>query len=420
MSLSLAGLKNYFVYGSGQIINLITPLLVAPKLIAVTGIDNFGKVGVATAVFSILLVFVDFGSLLLGVKNLSINKQNPEKIRQQLSETYAFRCFVILVLLSCSALATFFFTDEHQLYWLGLSFLVAQFFNPMWVYQAFEDFKTINRIIFVSKSLYISLVYLLVSKPDDYVYALFFLGLANSIAFSFYFYRLHAKYRLSLSQVSLGILLQNFKHEYPIVISSLSISVYTSAPILIVNHLLGEYMAGIYNMGDILLKIIRNYLSVFFSVSFPKFCTAYSANQSEGFRYLRKANGLNAALLTFGTVFAYVSTYFAVDTLDFSDHIRDAAHFCVHFTGLGLLIGLNIPFYQLLIYHNQQKFISAISVTGTLIMLSSCYLLTTSWGLSGSVASLYAVEFFMTGALILTYIFRIRHRQRHKSRLSSP
>lgn len=420
MSPSLAGLKNYFVYGSGQIINLITPLLVAPKLIAVTGIDNFGKVGVATAVFSILLVFVDFGSLLLGVKNLSVNKHNPEKIRQQLSETYAFRCIVILMLLCCTALAVFFFSDEHQLYWLGLSFLVAQFFNPMWVYQAFEDFKTINRIIFVSKSLYIALVYLLVSKPEDYVYALFFLGFANSAAFSFYFYRLHAKYRLSLSQVSVSVLLRNFRQEYPIVISSLSISVYTSAPILIVNHLLGEYMAGIYNIGDIMLKIIRNYLSVFFNVSFPKFCTAYSANKSEGFKYLRKANGLNTGLLGLGAILAYVATYFAIDTFEFSDHIRNAAHFCVHFAGLGLLIGLNIPFYQLLIYHNQQKIISAISVTGTLIMLSSCYLLTTNFGLTGSVASLYAVESFMTGAIILTYIFRIRHSQRHQSRPNSP
>jgi O-antigen/teichoic acid export membrane protein len=405
MSQRLTGLKNYLMYGAGQIINLVTPLLVAPHLIAVTGLENFGKVGVATAVMTILLVFIDFGSMLLGVKNLSVNQHDREKIRQQLSETYAFRGVVALVLLALALPVVVFFSQDRLLYLLGLSFLVAQIFNPMWVYQAFEDFKTVNRMIVISKSLYIAGVYVFISQPEDYIYALFFLGLANSAVYASYYRKLHLQYRLFVFQVPAQRLADNFKREYPIVVSSLSIAVYSNAPILIISHLLGEYMAGIYNMGDILLKIIRNYLSVFFNVSFPRFCAAFSANESAGFSYLKQANFINLSLLAGSTALAYFLTFFMLDRVALSPQMREAAQVCVHFVGLGVVIGLNIPFYQLLIYQNKQKIVSVISVTGTLIMLISCYLLTQNYSLTGSLISLYAVEFFMTGAIVLTYFF---------------
>ena len=405
MSHQPTGLKNYLMYGAGQIINLVTPLFVAPHLIAVTGLENFGKVGVATAVMTILLVFIDFGSLLLGVKNLSVNQRDQEKIRQQLSETYAFRGMAALVLLALALPVIFFFSQDRMLYLLGLSFLVAQIFNPLWVYQAFEDFKTVNRIIVISKSLYVAGVYVLINQPEDYIYALFFLGLANSAVYASYYRKLHLQYRLFVFQVPVQRLVENFKREYPIVVSSLSIAVYSNAPILIISHLLGEYMAGIYNMGDILLKIIRSYLSVFFNVSFPRFCAAFSANENEGFNYLKQANFINISLLAGSTIVAYFLTFFVLNRLALSPQMREAAQVCVYFVGLGVVIGLNIPFYQLLIYQNKQKIVSVISVTGTLIMLTSCYVFTKNYNLTGSLVSLYAVEIFMTGAIIFTYFF---------------
>ena len=88
------GFKNYFIYGFGQIINLIAPLLIAPKVISVCGIENWGKIGVAISIFAILTVFVDFGSFLIGVKEISTNKKNHLKIQSYLNENYSLRIFI--------------------------------------------------------------------------------------------------------------------------------------------------------------------------------------------------------------------------------------------------------------------------------------------------------------------------------------
>ena len=96
------GLKNYASFGFGQIISLFTPIIIAPRLISVCGIENWGKIGVGISIFLILNIFLDFGNLITGIKTISTNKNNPLKITQYLSAIYQFK-FVIL-----SALLAFF------------------------------------------------------------------------------------------------------------------------------------------------------------------------------------------------------------------------------------------------------------------------------------------------------------------------
>ncbi|WP_017498750.1 oligosaccharide flippase family protein [Flavobacterium sp. WG21] len=82
---------DYLTYGSGQLINLIAPLLVAPKVISVCGIEHWGKIGVALSVFTLLGLFIDFGSNILGVKEISINKDNFSKIQSYLNTSFAIK-----------------------------------------------------------------------------------------------------------------------------------------------------------------------------------------------------------------------------------------------------------------------------------------------------------------------------------------
>lgn len=396
-------IRNYIIFGSGQFVNLLAPLLVAPYVISVCGIEKWGKIGAATSVFIILGIFIDFGSQLLGVKEISCNREDKNYTSKYLNLIYAFRFIALIVIIFCSIIVLVIIPNlDFKLYLLGFWLLIAQFFNPIWFYLGVENFKRINKIIVLSKAIYILLVYLVVSQKSDYIYVVFLLGLSNTLVYSYYYFKIFRKYKMSLLSVSGIRLIDNVKKEFPIVISNLSISVYTNFPILIIKFILGDFYAGIYKIGDMFLGIFRSYLVVFFNVSFPKFCNLYSLNKKEAILYLKKINIINISFLVLLIILLYFVSFFLINMFDINEKLKESFLFCTNFLFISLIIALNVPFYQLLLFKNRQKNIARISFFGAALMFASCYFLTLKFNLQGSIISVYIVEIFITLSIIMT------------------
>ena len=84
---SIAGLiknskqfKNLVIYGIGQGFNLITPLLVVPYIVSICGEEGYGKIGVGMALAFFIMVFIDYGSEIVGVKDVAVNRENNNKL----------------------------------------------------------------------------------------------------------------------------------------------------------------------------------------------------------------------------------------------------------------------------------------------------------------------------------------------------
>lgn len=396
-------IRNYVIFGSGQFVNLLAPLLVAPYVISVCGIEQWGKIGAATSVFIILEIFIDFGSKLLGVKEISSNKENKNRVSEYLSLTYAFRLVALLFIIICFFLVLILVPNvDFKLYFLGSFLLISQFFNPIWFYIGGENFKRINKIIIISKAIYILSVYFVVNQKSDYVYVVFLLGIANIIVYSYYYFKIFKEYKMSLLAVSKNKLIENVKREYPIVVSNLSIAVYTNFPILIIKYVLGDFYAGIYKIGDMFLSVLRSYLTVFFSVSFPKFCSIYFKNKKEAILHLKKINIANILFLALIVITLYFVSFFFLNELGLDKKLMNSLFFCTNFLFVSLIVALNIPFYQMLLLKNKQNKIARISFFGSLLMFVSCYFLSKNFNLQGSIISIYIVEIFITTSIIIS------------------
>lgn len=404
------GLKDYIVYGGGQVLNLVAPILIVPHIIAVCGIDNNGKVAVAINTFVLLCIFIDFGSQLLGVKKLSIIKDDPEKVKKLLDEMYTFRIFAFIVLCVAMLVAIALLSIEKKLYFFGITMLLAQLVNPIWIYQSLEKFSTINYIVFFSKLLYLASVYAFITAKHLYPVAILCLGLSNAVVYGCFFIMIIRKYKLSFLNVRLKVLVENFKEEYPLVISNFSIAAYTFGPIILVKLVANDTVVGIYAIGNILLTIIRSYLAVFFNVSFPKFCAQYNSDSEKGLSFLKKINTFHLLFIVFGLALLYIVVPILAESMALEGNIYDSVMICLKFLGLALVIAINIPFYQMLLYHNKQKIVSAISLAGALIMVISCICLTKIMSVNGSILSLYIVEVFITTALIMAYYTKVYNK----------
>lgn len=394
-------IKNYFVFGAGQIINLISPLIVAPIVIFYCGLNAWGKVGVVTSLLNIICLFIDFGSLLIGVREISSNIENKKFISKYISTIYFFRFFA-LILVSALYLSIIFIFNikEKELYLLSMFFLFSQYLNPLWIYQGFEKFSTINRIIFFSKILYIILVYFFIKKTGSYVYTIFFLSISNILVYGYYLCKIIHRYNISLFNTSINDVIQNFKNEYPIFINNLSISIYTNSPMIMVSHLLGETVAGVFKLVEMFLSIFRSYLSVFFNVSFPRFCKIFSVDRKKSYLFLKKMNSIHLLILFLSLIVLYILTYIFLNTSVLASDLKQSIRSSTLLLFLPLIIALNIPFYQILIVFNEQKKLAVLSVVGAFLCICLIYFTTNYFKVYGVIFSIYTVELIITLTMI--------------------
>ena len=82
---------NLSVYSIGQAINLISPLLVTPFIVYKCGEDGLGRIGISLSLMFILIVIIDYGSYIIGVKEVAINREDKSKLQAILSKIYVLK-----------------------------------------------------------------------------------------------------------------------------------------------------------------------------------------------------------------------------------------------------------------------------------------------------------------------------------------
>ena len=109
------------IYGFGQLFNLATPLLVVPYIVSVCGEENFGKTAVGMAIAFFLIVFVDFGSDIIGVREVAVNRDNPKTLNKIFTTTYAVKAIILIIVLLITSfvfLSFSYFHSENKMFFL--------------------------------------------------------------------------------------------------------------------------------------------------------------------------------------------------------------------------------------------------------------------------------------------------------------
>ncbi|HLV50399.1 MAG TPA: oligosaccharide flippase family protein [Flavobacterium sp.] len=382
-------IKNIFTYGAGQMVNLLAPFLVAPYVIAVCGIDKWGIIGFVTSVYVLIGLLVEFGANLIGVKELSAFRNNLTFVKNYIGLNYKFR-LVSSLLLSLVLITVFvIFKVDKTFYW-GLTWMVAWYYNPLWIYQAREQFRKINEIIILSKAVYVVAVYLLVKNATDYVYVVGILGMSNSIFYAWYYYQI-PKNKVALRKVKVFV-----KQNKSIVISNFAITSYTQAPVFIIDAFLGNTVTGIYKVIDLFLTAFRSYLGVFFNATYPQFCYLMKENAKKARNYVLKMMWGNVALLVVSAIAIILILPYIIGYFDFSEEVRKGLTFSSYLLFLPVVIALNIPYYQVLLFERRNAVILKTSVIGVILTVALGIILTNTFDLIGICIMLYVVEVYIT------------------------
>ena len=396
---------NLMVYGVGQGFNLVTPLLVAPYLISVCGEDGFGKISTGLAISFLLIVIIDYGSDITGVKEVAVNRENKQKLESIVSTTYAAKALLVMMVLAfMSTLYSLvpYFSKEKDLYLLALPILIGQLINPTWVFQGVENFKWITILNILSKVIYVAGVFCFIKTSDDYIYANLWWGLGMIIANTIAFLYLKKHYEISFRATSFKEVKEYLKDNFSIFTSQAVLSLQMYSPVILVKLFMGDAAAGMYAIVERIVVMFRTYILLFFNYVFPRVCYLLDNNAKKAIRFWKLFNGANFVFIVIAMLLLFVLSkpiviYFKAESVDEISGLLRLG------TVIPIAFALSVPLKQLVLGWNYNRQYTRITMIMVIVNLTAIVSVMPFYKLQGVLVTFIATE-LITGLLFLSVI----------------
>ncbi len=396
------------IYGFGQLFNLVTPLLVVPYIVSVCGEENFGKTAVGMAICFFLIVFIDFGSDIIGVREVAVNRENPKELNKIFTTTYAVKAIILVVVLLITTiliLSVPFFKTEKTMFFLGLSVLVGQFINPTWFLQGIENVKWITLLNIISKTIYLVAIYTTINKESDYIFVNLWWGIGMIVANLLVFLLILNKYKFSFSQINTAEVEKHIRNDFSMFSSQIFVSLQLYAPVVLISFFGSNLMAGQYRIVEQIIVVFKTYIFLFFNYVFPKVCYLLEVDPKRGMKNWKIYNGANFILVILGMTLFFVFSYEIVSYFNPTNRyvlssLLEVAVF------VPVFLAISIPLKQLILGYNYKRFYVSLTSIMVIFNLLAIVLLLPYYQVYGVFYSLIATDLI----IIIFYLYQLKDK----------
>lgn len=397
---------NLFIYGLGQGFNLITPLLVVPYIVSICGVENYGKASIGMAIYFFLMVFIDYGSDIIGVKEVAVNRENPSELEKTFITTFAAKLILLMgILIVMSVLFYFvpFFSSEKELFFLGLPILVGQFINPTWFLQGIENFKWITILTIISKLIYLFGIFFFIHQKSDYIFINLWWGIGTILANGFAFGYVLKTHGFSFQNIKKQQVIQLINDNFSMFFSQIFVSLQMYSPIMLIGFFGNNLMAGQYKIVEQIIVVFKTYIYLFFNFVYPRVCYLLEKNTKEALKFWKTYNGLNfifiATCMTIIYGFSEMAvSYFSKNDIEAISSLLRVGIF------IPLALSISIPLKQLILGYSLQKEYVRITMIMVVVNLAAMIILLPHYKIYGVLVTLIVTEITTIGI----YYWRLR------------
>ena len=164
--------KNYFYNLIFTFLNMIFPLLTAPYLSRVLGVENIGRVNYAVTIVNWFIVFSSFGIPRYGLREIARKRNDRKDLSccfwnliniQIFFSIIAMLAYLILILNSSI------FKSDLLLYLIMVIQIFLNIFSIDWFFYGIEEYGYITLRNFIIKLLSILFMYIMIKSSKDYI-----------------------------------------------------------------------------------------------------------------------------------------------------------------------------------------------------------------------------------------------------------
>lgn len=246
-------LSNFFSLSVLQVFSYVLPLLTLPYLVRVLGVETFGLVSFATAFIAFFNIIVDYGFNLSATREVSIHRENKDKITEIYSSVLAIKfilIFVSLIILSFIVFTFEKFGSHSMLYFITFISVIGQALFPIWYFQGMERMKYITIINISSKVVFTIAIFVFVHEESDYLIVPLLTGLGALLGSLYSLYIIKKDFNQSFVWQNIETIKFYFKDSSHFFLSRVSVSIYTSANAFVLGLFTNNTVVGYYSIAE--------------------------------------------------------------------------------------------------------------------------------------------------------------------------
>lgn len=265
-------LGNFISLSLLQFIGYFSPLITFPYLARVIGVEGFGKLAFASSVVVYFDTFADFGFNYTAVRDIAIKRDDIQEVSRIFSivMTAKFLLFLFSILIFAILIyAIPAFYENRLLFWITFMSIPGRILFPDWLFQAFEKMKYITIMNLVSKLLFISLIFVIIKKEEDYIYQPLLVLLGNLVSGVISLYFIRKMFKVKYSFPAIKDIFTSIKEGKDMFISLFLPNLYTNFSVTLLGFYGGNFVTGIYSSGKKFIDLAEQVLGVLSRTFFP-------------------------------------------------------------------------------------------------------------------------------------------------------
>ena len=264
--------ENFISVALTQIISYIISLISLPYLSRVLGAEKFGLVFWAQAFMLYFFIITDYGFGLSAVKEISVNRDNKDKINQIFSSIMIVKlCLILLcfIIVSGFVLVIPKFHNEWLLFYMTFFMVIGNAIYPIWYFQGIEHMKYITAMNILAKSIFLLLIFIFIKHQTDYI----FVALLNSLGFMISgllgIYIACKRFGLKLIIPHKEEIIHQFKSSSEFFISRIAVAGYTNTNAFVLGLISNPVMVAYYVSAEKIYNALQGLAGPVSSVLYP-------------------------------------------------------------------------------------------------------------------------------------------------------
>jgi PST family polysaccharide transporter len=299
-----------------QGVNYILPLITFPYLVRVLGVEKFGLLSFATATIAYFSMLTDYGFNLTATREISIYRDNKEKLSEIFSSVMIIKFFLIIISFLLLLFLIFSFNkfkEDYLIYILTFGMVIGRVLFPQWFFQGIEKMKYITFLNILARIVFTVAIFVFIHKESDY----WKVPLINSLGFIsaglMALYIVFFKYKIKLIIIKFSILKNYFIYNFQFFVSRVAVNIYTTSNIFFLGLVFNNTIVGYYSIAEKLFKILQSIYGILTQVIYPFMA------KNKNIEFLKK---ILYGSFIFNLVFIFILIIFIPDIMKYIFHIN--------------------------------------------------------------------------------------------------
>lgn len=386
-----------------NITNFILPLITFPYLVKTLGVEKFGLLAFVTSIISFFLIFTDYGFNLTATRQVSIHREDKNKMNEIVSAIYFIK--LILVVVSGMSLLILInvvpkFNDYALVYIYTFGIVIGQSLFPVWFFQGIEKMRFISILNIISKIIFTICVFVYVKNEADFFLVPVFNALGYVTIGIISIFLLLTSYQIKFIRLKLSTIIYYLKDGWHLFVSNLSVTLYTTAVTAILGFFTNNTIVGYYSIADKIIQIFRGLLAPLSQAVFPYLVKLGQSDKNSVLQINRKLLIYGSFLflpLSVGIYFfapSILSVIFNKDNIETINTLRIFA--IIPFL---IFIATIYALFTMIVFNRTRQY-SRIIISASLLNLMLSFIFIPMYSYIGAAVCVIIIELYVTCSYI--------------------